>query len=102
MKKYERHKEICKELNEVYINKNTAYGDSFGKTFQELGIISSLTRMQDKWNRIKALATGTTNNVVDEAIEDTLFDLANYCIMTLIELEENINDKQRSNENSNR
>ena len=71
----------------TYFNKNTAYGDSFSNTFQELGIISALTRMQDKWNRIKALATGTENKVTDEALEDTLRDLANYCIMTLIEME---------------
>lgn len=87
MGKYNRHKLICGILNETYKNKNVAYGDSFGKTFQELGIVSALTRMQDKWNRIKALVMGAENKVKDEQLEDTLMDMANYCIMTLIELD---------------
>jgi CobQ-like glutamine amidotransferase family enzyme len=87
MNKYKRHTDICEALSATYKIKNEAYNDSFGKTFQELGIISAVTRMQDKWNRIKALATGTQNNVTDERLEDTLLDMANYCIMTLIELE---------------
>lgn len=95
MDKYKRHWEICETLNETYVNKNKAYGDSFGVTFQELGIISALTRMTDKWNRIKALAKGTENKVKDEAIEDTLLDLANYCIMTVIELEKQRGEKER-------
>jgi hypothetical protein len=78
-------------LNEIYIKKNKAYGDSFGQTFSELGIISALTRICDKFNRIKSLATGTKNEVIDESINDTLLDMANYCIMTLIELEKQKN-----------
>lgn len=85
MDKYTLHEKICKDLNQTYINKNTVYGDSFGKTFDELGIISAVTRMYDKFNRIKALATGTENNT-NESINDTLLDMANYCIMTYIEL----------------
>lgn len=85
--KYNRHMEICEKLNQTYIDKNTAYGDSFGKTFADLGIMSAITRIYDKFNRIVALAKGAENNVRDEAIEDTLTDLANYAIMTLIELE---------------
>lgn len=88
--KYNRHMEICEKLNQIYIDKNTAYGDSFGKTFADLGIMSAITRIYDKFNRIVALAKGAENNVRDEAIEDTLTDLANYAIMTLIELETTI------------
>jgi hypothetical protein len=87
MDKYQRHAVIGGELNSMYISKNIAYDDSFGKTFQELGIISAVTRMQDKFQRIKALASGAKNDVADETIIDTLKDMANYCIMTLIELE---------------
>jgi len=87
LNKYERHKEICERLNKIYTDKNTAYNDSFGKTFKELGIMSAVTRMYDKFNRLSALAQGAQNNVKDETIEDTLIDLANYAIMTLIEIE---------------
>ena len=85
--KFKRHEELCTKLTETYIAKNTAYNDSFGKTYQELGVISAVTRMTDKFNRIKALATGAENKVNDESLEDTLMDLANYCLMTLIEME---------------
>lgn len=88
--KLELHKEICAKLLETYRKKNEAYGDSFGKTYRELGIISAVTRMEDKMNRIASLATGAKNEVADESIRDTLADLANYAIMTLIEME---NDK---------
>lgn len=86
--KADRHAEICHELNDIYRKKNEAYGDSFGKTYQELGIISAVTRMSDKMNRITSLATGAKNEVADESIRDTLKDLANYAIMTLIEMEQ--------------
>ena len=86
MNKLEIHKKICSGLSEIYRKKNAAYGDSFGKTYRELGIISAVTRMEDKMNRIASLATGTKNEVTDESIKDTLGDLANYAIMTLIEI----------------
>ena len=90
MKKYERHSEITKQLNEIYIAKNTDYGDAFGDTFKKLGIISAVTRIADKTNRLMSLSAKTEaeRNVKDETIKDTLMDLANYAIMTLIEMEE--------------
>ena len=84
--KYLKHMDLCATLHETFVAKNTAYGDSFHATFQEFGIISALTRMNDKWNRIKALAMGAQNNVKDESLTDTLMDLANYCLMTVMEL----------------
>lgn len=93
MNKLEMHKKICSELSETYRKKNAAYGDSFGKTYRELGIISAVTRMEDKMNRIVSLATGAKNEVTDESIKDTLGDLANYSIMTLIEMESEQEEK---------
>ena len=90
MKKYEIHSEITKQLNEIYIAKNTDYGDAFGDTFKKLGIISAVTRIADKTNRLMSLSAKTEaeRNVKDETIKDTLIDLANYALMTLIEMEE--------------
>jgi hypothetical protein len=85
MDKIQHHKQICDLLQRIYTEKNKAYGDAFGKTYQELGIISAVTRMTDKMERIKKLALGAEQN--DEPLKDTLLDLANYCIMTLIEME---------------
>jgi hypothetical protein len=87
--KTEVHKQICTQLNLIYARKNHDYGDSFGETYRKLGIISAITRITDKLNRLTSLCTTKTRLVVDETLEDTLLDMANYCIMTAIELREN-------------
>ena len=93
----ETHKNICEELNQTYEKKNHDYGNSFGETFNKLGIISAVTRITDKYNRLVSLCTlpDEERQVKDETISDTLLDMANYCIMTEIELrkrKENINN----------
>ena len=84
--KVARHCAICQKLNQVYKAKNHDYGDSFGDTYKKLGIISAVTRLSDKMNRLMSLAVSHEAQVKDEKIEDTLLDMANYAIMTLIEL----------------
>ena len=44
----------------------------------------TLTRMSDKWARIGQLANGKPPAVKDEAIEDTLLDLAVYALITIV------------------
>ncbi len=44
----------------------------------------SLVRMSDKWSRIEQLAGGKNAAVKDEALEDTLLDLANYALLTIV------------------
>ena len=85
----ERHMLIVKQLNKVYANKNADYGNSFGETFSKLGIISAVTRISDKYNRLVSLSTKSEEErkVKDESLRDTLLDLANYCIMTVIEMD---------------
>ena len=85
MNKVEKHAKICMSLNELYARKNADYGDSFGKSFTEYGLTMACIRLEDKLNRIKAL-TKQAAQVSDESIVDTLMDLANYSIMTLVEL----------------
>lgn len=84
--KVAQHYAICQKLNSVYKAKNHDYGDSFGDTYKKLGIISAVTRLSDKMNRLMSLAVNHDAQVKDEKIEDTLLDMANYAIMTLIEL----------------
>ena len=125
MDRVKLHKDICEQLNDIYRRKNSDYGNSFGETFEKLGIISAVTRITDKVNRIQSLASAgykkqnvcikdilefmktlpenckkqeiidkiceivasnSAQQVKDESIEDTLMDLANYAIMTLIEM----------------
>ena len=87
MNKIQVHENICKSLNELYARKNADYGDSFGKSFKEYGLTMACIRLEDKLNRIKALSKHEAQ-VSDESITDTLMDLANYSIMTLVELAE--------------
>ena len=85
--KTETFENIAKELLGIYTKKNADYGDSFGETYKKLGIISAVTRIADKTNRLVNLSVNE-RQVEDESIEDTLRDLANYAILTLIELGE--------------
>lgn len=77
---------VCQELLHLYHAKNMDYGDSFGKSFQEWGMPMACIRLTDKLNRLCALTKNDHRQVKDESIEDTLRDLANYSIMTIIEL----------------
>ena len=79
-------KEIANELGELYEKKNKAYGNSFGDTFKKLGIISAVTRISDKYNRLCNLAVNQDIDDLGESLNDTLADMASYCIMTIIEL----------------
>ena len=84
----ERHAEICKELHDLYERKNHNYGDSFHITFLEEGMAMPRIRLSDKLNRFKTLTRPEKENLVsDESIRDTLIDLANYAILTILELE---------------
>ena len=84
-----RHQEICDNIHATYLQKNAAYGDSFHKLYEDLGIISAVTQITHKYNRLKTLAKdkGSDINIGDEPIIDTLLDMSNYCIMTAIEIE---------------
>ena len=84
--KTKKHKLICEKLNKLYEAKNADYGDSFGKSYKEYGLTMPCIRLEDKLNRLKSLNFSKTAKV-NESVEDTLMDLANYAIMTLIELE---------------
>lgn len=85
--KVEMHESICKELTDLYERKNHDYGDSFAKSFAEYGMAMPCIRLDDKLNRTKSLIKKQQQMVDDEGIKDTLMDLANYAIMTLIEIE---------------
>ena len=87
LNKVERHKKICEELNALYAKKNHDYGDSFHISFAEEGMAMPRIRLGDKFNRFKNLSRNTKQEVTDESLRDTLIDLANYAIMTILEME---------------
>lgn len=87
MTKVAHHRMICDEINDLYAKKNHDYGDSFAQSFREEGMAMVRIRLGDKFNRLKALTRGGEQKVADESIRDTLIDLANYAIMTVLEME---------------
>lgn len=100
MDKIQIHKKLCDQLNETYQKKNSDYGDSFGKSVRKRGITAAMVRMEDKWNRLDNLTLHPENiKVNDESIGDTLLDLANYCLMTYMELNSDLWDLRTTNSN---
>ena len=92
MNKPERHAQICAKLNDTYARKNHDYGDSFAQLRQRQPN-AILVRVFDKYLRLETLLSGATQEVKDESIDDTLVDLANYCIMELVERQIEREDK---------
>lgn len=84
----ERHKKVCYELNALYDKKNRDYGNSFHETFVQEGMAMARIRIMDKFNRFCTITRGqSTPNVADESVRDTRIDLANYAIMTVMEMD---------------
>lgn len=81
------HREICSKLTDLYERKNHDYGDSFHISYVEEGMAMPRIRLGDKFNRFKNLTRTNEMLVDDESVRDTLIDLANYAIMTIIEME---------------
>lgn len=75
--------DITTNMAKTYAAKNHDYGNSFEQSCNKFGIIASVVRLGDKMNRIESLAIKKAE-VKDESIKDTLLDLANYAIMTVM------------------
>lgn len=82
--KVESFAKITENMLKTYEAKNADYGNSFDETCDKFGLIAAIVRMQDKLNRIIQLANKEHSQKVDESIQDTLLDLANYAIMSLL------------------
>lgn len=87
MNNVEKFKQITEELTALYDKKNAAYGNAFSHTYERLGLISAVTRIDDKNNRLVNLCKNKNIDDLGESIDDTLRDMACYCIMTLMELD---------------
>lgn len=87
MDKLQLYSDIVETMLETYRRKNNDYGNSFGISVRKYGLISALTRISDKFNRLESLILKNSREVENETLEDTLLDLASYCVMTIIEIE---------------
>lgn len=88
------HADLCQRMIDITKAKNSDYtgkGDDPFANFRQVeldGICSTelgfLTRMSDKWSRIRSLmSTNGVGQVKDESLEDTLLDMANYCLLLI-------------------
>ncbi len=92
----ELYNRIVEKMQKTFLAKNHDYGNSFATTWREFGDkgpITGVAQISHKYHRLLNLTLGTKPQV-DESIDDTLMDMANYCILTLMELQ-----KDRANKN---
>ena len=82
------HEKVCQELTETYKKKNADYGNSFENSLDKHGLIAGIVRMDDKMSRLISLNSKNEQQVMDESLRDTLMDLANYAIMSVMWLDE--------------
>ena len=95
MDKVNRFKEITSDMAKTYERKNNDYSDSFGQSIREFGFVAGVVRISDKFNRLKSLLlSGKEQKVNDESVQDTLLDMANYCIMTRMWVDNKVLNKQ--------
>lgn len=93
MDKADRMALLMREMLKTYRDKNADYGDSFAKSYEEFGMTAPIIRMSDKLERLKSLSKAEAR-VKDESKRDTLIDLANYAMMTVVEIEEEERNKK--------
>ena len=76
--------DIQKELTELYKKKNKDYGDSFNESLNKYGLLPTVLRLTEKTKRLETLYLNNgSSSIKDENVDDTLKDIANYCIITL-------------------
>lgn len=86
LQKYDDHLRLLFKIHDTYRKKNHDYGDSFSDLFKKFGLVSPVIKLYDKMSRLESLCNKEAL-VNDESIEDTLLDMANYAIMTVLELQ---------------
>lgn len=77
---------ITNKMCNTFEAKNTDYGNSFHKLFEECGMTYAYGHLAEKLERINSLRKNEAK-VKGESMKDSLFDLANYSILTIMELE---------------
>lgn len=78
---------IAESLHQLTKRKNADYGDSVHITYSKFGPVTLCLRVNDKINRLISLSKKQGGPLVeDESFSDTVQDLANYAIMSCVEI----------------
>lgn len=89
----DRFKEITDKMFETFKAKNHDYGSSFSNLFKECGMTYAYGHMAEKLERVKSLMKDEAK-VNGEGMKDSLLDLANYAILTVMEIDKNENEQK--------
>jgi len=90
------HKNLLNYIENLYVTKNNAYGNSFSRLYEEVGILSAATSIGHKYHRFINLAKNGEENFGYEGLRDTLVDMANYCLLAVMELDKQEKRKTQS------
>jgi len=95
------HKNLLEELHNTYCIKNKKYGNSFKVSIDEWGFSALGIRVTDKYLRMKGLLQNSNlfENNADESLRDTLMDMANYCVMGVMSLDEEKQKRGKDGQN---
>ena len=79
-------RDITNGMYDTFKAKNHDYGNSFSELFAECGMTYAYGHMAEKLKRVKSLMSDEAK-VKGESMRDSLLDLANYAILTIMELD---------------
>ena len=85
-KKFIAFRDITNGMYDTFKAKNHDYGNSFSELFAECGMTYAYGHMAEKLKRVKSLISDEAK-VNGESMRDSLLDLANYAILTIMELD---------------
>lgn len=89
-----RHRKILAEMADTFSKKNSDYGNAFEEILDDFGASYAVGRLKEKLKRLTQLVVSNKQEVKDESIEDTLLDMANYAVLTIMWLQK---QKERAN-----
>ena len=89
-----RHRKILAEMADTFSKKNSDYGNAFEEILDDFGASYAVGRLKEKLKRLTQLVVSNKQEVKDESIEDTLLDMANYAVLTIMWLQK---QKERVN-----
>ena len=75
---------LTNQMLETFKVKNNDYGNAFENQLNEDGAVVSKIMLSFKLNRFKTLISGVKRKVSSESLVDTLLDMANYCLLTIM------------------
>lgn len=83
-----RFKGITDRMYDTFKKKNADYGNSFRELYEECGLTYAYGHMREKLERVRSLMKNGAQ-VKGESMKDSLYDLANYAVLTIMEMERN-------------